>query len=843
MQSSGKPRHFIRRSGSLKRQVLLLTIILGLVAAAPAADTCTQLFSAVSINGVQYPVQSTLNYSSTVVSGVISLNLQFRTVAEAVEPISGISLMYAVDDEPVGPVLTNAFASMLDTTKIPDGTHSLSVLYVNEPAPGSPCYTFLGRQYTFVVSNSGRAITGPQPVPVVAPPEGYGPILPQYADFVVYSGSRTHPASHPLNSQVIPPAGGVTPADLWSEPLLSSTSNAGEATPTYWQLRNGSIIEDPLFTSLIGCDDLRRPRWGFDVSGPIWEQRKQHFDGQQDDVSVSSFATFTANLDGPGFYGVSMDGRLFLLGMDGSIHTLAGWVANRNLVPMHYLDGSIPLTSVHSQETLVGKFDAQFYFPTDLAIDPNNHQHIFVADMNNHRIALVDLSQSPPVISTYAGGIGHAGYRNGPAASSLFNQPSSLVVAPDGTIYVADAENAAIRKIDPAGNVTTLVGLGPAFEPSNDVVAEAPLIYAPRSPIPFSSAYVNYPNALRFDSKGNLVLAETVSQAIRYLDLDAQTITTIAQFSNFGSGFGEQVWLDVDRNGNLGEKDDIIATMVTGKQNGLYRVPITGTAAMPLPTITTHSTNPIYSGDTRQEGLPWTSGPWSVAIDDQEGRLVVSGVESTGVVSLRLLQPTDPAFQLNLADYVAGRNVWFTGTVPNFPFGSRPGFAAVHGNEGHSGLGNVLNFDDLISMTDSQLASYLQGGADGSVPRPELTGNDLRNVIYYIRRTASGLGATVPGASSPNQGPPVISSLIARTNNSADATVTWTTSTATLGFVNWGTTSGTYFGWSPLESGYATVHSRDVPNLPAGQQIYFVVRTKDQAGNQSVSAEQSFTLP
>jgi hypothetical protein len=806
-----------------------------------ASSACTQVFSALSINGVQYTVQSNQNYPPPVVSGVIPLNLQFRNIGETAIPISGVSLRYTVDNQAVGPVLTSSFAWNLDTSTISDGTHSLAVLYINEPAPGDPCYTFLGRQYTFVVSNSGQAITGSQLVPVISPPPGYGPVAPQYADFIKYAGYQSHPAPHPFAYQFIAPAGGSTPTDFWGEPLLKSTSNTGEGLPAYWRLRNGSIVEDPLFTNLLGCDDLRKPRWGFDVAGPFREQRKGHFDGEQDDVSVSSFSTFTANLDGPGFYGISMDGRLFLLGMDGSIQTLAGWATNRNITPFHYLDNSIPMSSVHGQQTLIGNFDAQFYFPTDLAIDPNNHAHIFVADMNNHRIALVDLSKSPPAISTYAGVTGQPGYLNGPAASSLFNQPSSIAIAPDDTIYIADAENAAIRKIDPGGNVTTLAGLGPANEPTTEAIAGTPLAYAPRSAVPFASAYVNYPNAIRFDSRGNLVLAETVSQTIRYLDLASRTVTTIAQFSNTGSAFGEQVWLDVDRRGNIGNRDDIIASMVTGKQNGLYRIPITGTTAVPLPTITTHSTNPLYSGHTHPAAMPWTSSPWSVAIDDQEGRLIVSGVESMGVVSLRLLQPTDPAFQLNLPDYVAGKAVWMNGTVPNFPFGGRPSFAAVHGYEGNSGLGNVSNFDDMVSMTDAQLGTYLQSGADGSVPRPELTGNDLRNVIYYIRRTATGGDLATPGPNNTDKTAPVISAIAATGSGSAAATISWTTDKATLGFVAWGTTSGAYFGWSPLESNYSRAHSVSVQNLPAGQQIYFVVRAKDIPGNQSVSVEQILT--
>src|SRR5262249_9852846 len=373
--------------------------------------------------------------------------------------------------------------------------------------------------------------------------------------------------------------------------------------------------------------------------GPTWEQRKVHFAGRQDDVNISSYAVFVPNLSGPGFYGISMDGDLFLVNMDGSVQILAGWTPNRNIPAFHYLDSSIPLAAVHAQQKLIGNFDVQFNFPTDLAIDLKNHNRLFVADMNHPRIALVDLSQTPPAISTYAGVPGQPGYLDGPPAKSLFNQPSSVVVAPDDTIYVADAENSVIRKIDPVGNVTTLVGRGPGAEPSTSIAAASPLTYAPMSPVPYGSAHINYPNALRFDSRGNLVLAETVTQVIRYIDLNARSVTTLGQLSQQGNAFGEQVWLDVDRNGNMGNRDDIIASMVAAHQNGLYRIPIIGTSAVPPPAITTHATNPVYSGHTIQSSMPWTSGPWSVAIDDQEGRLLVSGTQSSGFVSLRLVQP------------------------------------------------------------------------------------------------------------------------------------------------------------------------------------------------------------
>jgi len=808
-----------------------------------AKSQCTQIFSALSFNSVQYPATAQHRYPPPVVSGSLALNIQFRQISETVvTPPSGVAIRYTLDNQPIGPVLTTTFNWQLDTTTVPDGAHALSVLFVNEPS--NPCYTYTGRQYAFVVANQG-VITGKQTVPIVAPVHASTTaVLPQYADFLVYPGTKPQHNSVPLPYTFIPPNGGVSePTDFWLDPLAQNITNVGEITPSYWQLRNGSIVEDGLYSDTFLCDDLRVVKGAFVAKAPKWEQRKGHIDGGQENASLSSYSAFVPNLEGEGFYGLSIDGRLFFLDMDGTTQTLVGWNTDSATLAFHYLDDSIPISTVEQQtQSLIGTFDVPFNFPTDLAFDPNNHQHVYVADMENHRIALVDLSQSPPVVSTFAGTSGVAGYQNGARSTALFNQPSSIIIAAGGTMYIADAMNAVIRKIDSSGNVTTVVGLGPGAEPSSDTVAQSTSTYAPDGAVQFSSAYINFPNVIRFDSQGNIVLGETVTQTVRYINLGAQTVTTLARLTNTGNGFGEQIWLDVDRQGNVGLKDDIILSEVAAHANGLFRVPITGTSSVPPPSLTVSSTHPIYSGHTTASSLPWTSGPWGVAIADQEGRLVVSGVNSFEIASLRLLQSTDPAFQIKPADYAAGRNIWFTGTVPNFPFGSRPSFAALHGYEGYGALGNVNNFSDLASMTDAQLAAYLQAGAEGSVPRPELTGNDLRNLVYYIRRTTMGGASVQPGANSPDKTAPVISGIAAVEQDATDVNVSWTTNKQTLGVVLWGTTTGTYFGWSPIESSYTTTHAVKMSNLPAGQTIYFVVRSKDQAGNQTVSAEQNITL-
>lgn len=73
----------------------------------------------------------------------------------------------------------------------------------------------------------------------------------------------------------------------------------------------------------------------------------------------------------------------------------------------------------------------------------------------------VDTSFSASRVTTLAGAAGVEALVDGPAAQARFNRPIGIAADPDGTLFVADAGNHAVRRIDPQGNVTTLVaGLG-----------------------------------------------------------------------------------------------------------------------------------------------------------------------------------------------------------------------------------------------------------------------------------------------------------------------------------------------------------------------------------------------
>jgi DNA-binding beta-propeller fold protein YncE len=63
-------------------------------------------------------------------------------------------------------------------------------------------------------------------------------------------------------------------------------------------------------------------------------------------------------------------------------------------------------------------------------------------------------------VSILAGNNDVNGYRDGTGNQARFNQPHGLVVGGDGNIYVADFNNNRIRRVTPAGVVTTVAGDG-----------------------------------------------------------------------------------------------------------------------------------------------------------------------------------------------------------------------------------------------------------------------------------------------------------------------------------------------------------------------------------------------
>lgn len=153
---------------------------------------------------------------------------------------------------------------------------------------------------------------------------------------------------------------------------------------------------------------------------------------------------------------------------------------------------------------------AKFSQPLDVALDPSGN--IIVADNTNHRIRKV----TPAGVVTTIAGNGTAGYLNGTGTAAEFNYPSGLAVDGSGDIYVADRLNQRIRKITSTGAVTSFAGTGVSgnLDGAN------------------SSAKFSDPYDVGIDGSGNLFVADLLNSSIR--EISGGQVTTPAGGKNTG---------------------------------------------------------------------------------------------------------------------------------------------------------------------------------------------------------------------------------------------------------------------------------------------------------------------
>lgn len=97
--------------------------------------------------------------------------------------------------------------------------------------------------------------------------------------------------------------------------------------------------------------------------------------------------------------------------------------------------------------------NARFASPEGMTMDAAGN--LYIADCDNHVIRKL----SPEgIVSTLAGTPEQAGYRDGTGKEAQFKNPSDVAIDPAGNVFVADSGNGTIRKISPSGNVSTLAG-------------------------------------------------------------------------------------------------------------------------------------------------------------------------------------------------------------------------------------------------------------------------------------------------------------------------------------------------------------------------------------------------
>jgi len=179
--------------------------------------------------------------------------------------------------------------------------------------------------------------------------------------------------------------------------------------------------------------------------------------------------------------------------------------------------------------------EARFAFPSGVAVGLDDT--VYVADTINHvirKLTRPELEGLPWTVETLAG-FGFPGFMNGIGTSSLFNHPHGLIVDPSGNVFVADTYNDRIRKITPAGVVSTYAGTG----------VPGDLDHVDRL-----SAQFHSPFGVAINGAGNIFVADRDNHRICKIGVGAnQNVITVAGtgVAGFEGGSGP----DPDRVGPL----------------------------------------------------------------------------------------------------------------------------------------------------------------------------------------------------------------------------------------------------------------------------------------------------
>lgn len=249
---------------------------------------------------------------------------------------------------------------------------------------------------------------------------------------------------------------------------------------------------------------------------------------------------------------------------------------------------------------------ASLAFPMGLAVDKEGN--LFIADARNHRIRRVDAKTG--IITSVAGqGIRGLGGDNGPAQSALLSYPTSVAVDEEGNVYIADSENGGIRRVDKkTGVISSVVGEG------------TPGAKTDPSGTPTIRGLFVAPVGLTYDGKGSLYVADAFLNRVKKVEVATRKVTIVAgkgvnQYCGDGGPAREAclaqpagVALDAEGNVYIADAGNDRVRKVDAKSGVVTTVAGTGQRG--------------FSGDNGPAAKASLAFPTGVAVD-RKGRLLI----------------------------------------------------------------------------------------------------------------------------------------------------------------------------------------------------------------------------
>jgi len=398
------------------------------------------------------------------------------------------------------------------------------------------------------------------------------------------------------SGSVTAPAGtgsGINCGSLCREQYLDGSSVALTATPAAGMLFDGwsggcSGTTTPLNLTISGA--ALSCTASFRVGGPTISTVAGN--GQRGDSGDGGAATsgqfglpsgLVSDASGVLYLADYSNHRIRKISADGTLSTVAG-------------TGTMGNSGDGASATL-----ATLNSPSGLALASDGS--LYIADTNNHRIRKI----TPQGTLLAVAGTGNPGFGGdgGPATAAQLNRPIGLGFDASGALWVADYNNQRIRKIDSNGTISSIAGTGTAGYSGDGG--------------PASSAQLNNPAAIAFDTAGNAYVADYTDHRIRKISANG-TISTLAgagTLGNSGDG-GAALSAQLHNPIALAVTSSGLVYVSDSQNHRVRQIDLNGHISALVGTGVAG-----FSGDGQAASVAQLSQPWGLAVDGS-GRLYIA---------------------------------------------------------------------------------------------------------------------------------------------------------------------------------------------------------------------------